>query len=121
MSTTITATATSATVSPLLVLGYEATRTSRNIVHDLLDGGIGIVFTAPRLRSGTLELLFDSESAAFDALSLHEQETTFTLADDDRAAVNMTYVVGEGNLTITLDDETRFAWVVAVPYQEVSA
>jgi len=121
MSTTITAISTSASVTPLLVLGYETTRTSRNIVYDLLDGGIGIVLGSPRPRSGTLELLFDDETSAFAALTLHEQETTFSLADEDRPSVDMTYVLGEGDLSLTLDSDTRTAWVLAVPYQEVDA
>ncbi len=121
MTATITATATDETVNPDLILGYITYRNSRNVVHDLLDGGIGVVFTAPRPRSGTLELLFEDETAAFEALALHEQESTFVLSSTERDVVDMTYVLGEGQLGLSLDDQTRTAWVLSVPYQEVIA
>lgn len=108
------------TTSPLLVLGYEASRRSRNTTRDLLSGDIAVVMNSPRPRSGTLELLYDVEGDAFAAVNIHAQETTFTLETDDRVSVGMTYVLGEGDVTIALDDETRDAWVVSVPFQEIT-
>ncbi len=119
MSTLITASGTGSTTSPELVLGYDTARESRNIVHDLISGDIAVTLIAPRPRSGTLELLYFDEAAAFAGLALHEQETTFTLDDDDSAGVSMTYVVSGSGIRLTLDDETRDAWVLSVGYQEV--
>lgn len=109
---------TSSTISPTLVLGYETSRESLNIVHDLIGGGIAVTLVRPRPRAGTLEFFFTSEADAFDALTKHSRETTFTLADTDRASVNMTYVV-DGSTNLALDNATRTRWVVRVGYQEV--
>jgi len=119
MTALITAETSLNTTTPALVLGYQTARTSRNIIHDLLSGEVGVALVAPRPRSGTLELLYPVEADAFTALNLHAEETVFTLTDTDRASVAMSYVV-DGDITIELDDETRDHWVVSVGYQEVA-
>lgn len=118
MATTITATGSAATTEPLLVLGYQTSRTSRNEIHDLISGGIAVSLVAPRPRSGILELFYADEAEAFASLNLHAEETTFQLSDDSRPSVNMAYVI-DGILSVALDDETREHWVVSVGYQEV--
>ncbi len=120
MSTTITATSTGGTTTPLLVNGYEAARQSRNIIHDLLSDGIAVTLINPRPRSGTLRLLYDDEAAAFAALNLHAEETTFAIVSDERAGVGMIYVL-DGDVSIALDEETQTAWIVSVGFQEVTA
>lgn len=107
-----------ATISPALVLGYKTSRESQNIVHDIIGGGIAVTLIQPRPRSGTLELFFLTEAAAFDALTKHSLETTYTLTDTDRPSVNMTYVT-EGTIDLELDDQGRTRWVVSAGYQEV--
>lgn len=119
MTTTITRTSDSATTTPTLVLGYAATRASRNVVHDLIGGDIAITLVPPRPRSGTLELFYPDETAAWAALTLHDETTTYTVASDDRVDIDMTYVAN--NVSIALDDSTRAVWVVSVDYQEVDA
>lgn len=106
-----------ANVSPTLVLGYEATRESQNVVHDIIGGGIAVTLVRPRPRAGTLELFFTEEAEAFAALAMHALEATFSLSDSDRPAVGMTYIVG-GNVSIRLTDSRRY-WVVSVGFQEV--
>ena len=118
MPTTITAVSTEATTSPELVLGYQTSRESRNIVHDLISGRIAVTMVGPRPRAGVLELFYLTENDAFDAMNLHATESMFTLYDSDRPAVNMTYVI-DGSVELELDDETRDRWVVSVGYQEV--
>lgn len=120
MTTTITAAGSGDTTSPLLILGYDAARGSRNQTRDLISGGIAVVLISPRPRSGTLEFLYEGEADAFAAVALHSEETSFTLESDDRVSVGMTYVLGDGDVTISLDDETRDAWVVSVPFQEIA-
>jgi len=115
--TTITAAAGGLTTSPVAVDGYEATRASQNIVHDLISGDIAVTLISPRPRSGTLQLVYGNAADAFAAFTLHETETTFFLERDDLPALNMTYVL-DGDLTITVDD-SREAWVLAVGFQEV--
>lgn len=118
MTATITA-AGAGTTTPILVLGYETKREGRNIVHDLLGGGIAVALVAPRPRSGALELLYESETLAAACVALHSLETTFTLADTDRPSIAMAYVVGPGGVGLALDDETREMWIVTVEYQEI--
>ncbi len=107
-----------ATLSPALVLGYETSRESQNIVHDIIGGGIAVTLIRPRPRSGTLHLFFLTEPDAFNALNKHALEATFTLSDSDRPGVNMTYVA-DGTADLALDDQTRLRWVVSIGYQEV--
>lgn len=108
---------TTVNVSPTLVLGYQTARESQNVVHDIIGGGIAVTLIRPRPRSGTLELFFTDEAAAFAALELHARETSFTLSDTDRPRIGMTYVVdGATNMRLT---EDRKRWEVSVDFQEV--
>lgn len=118
MTTTITATTSGDSTTPLGIDGYEAERTSQNIVHDLISGGIAVTLIAPRPRSGTLELVYGNEADANAALELHAQEDTFELVRDDVASVNMTYVI-DGAVRLTIS-QTRKEWTLSVGYQEVT-
>lgn len=109
---------TSDTTSPALVLGYETSQESQNIIHDIIGGGIAVTLVRPRPRAGTLELFYLTEADAFEALALHARETTFSLSDTDRPSVAMTYVT-DGSIDLGLDDEGRQRWVLSVGYQEV--
>lgn len=109
---------TSNTASPTLVLGYDTSRESQNIVHDIIGGGIAVSIVRPRPRQGRLELFFETEAQAFSALQLHSREATFTLNDSERPSVSMTYVT-EGGIGLSLDSATRNRWVLSVGYQEV--
>lgn len=120
MSSTITATSGAGTTSPTLILGYATSRESRNIVHDIIGGGIAVALVAPRPRSGDLRLFYPEEADAWAALALHGHETTFSLTDTDRPGIGMTYVVN-GSVSLALDEQTRTRWTVTVPYQEVEA
>lgn len=109
---------TEQSVSPALILGYETTRESQNIVHQIIGGGIAVALIRPNPRAGTLELFFLDEATANEALELHAREATFTLTDTDRPSVGMTYVC-DGSVVLSLDDATRKRWVLSVGYQEV--
>lgn len=115
--TTITRTSDSATTTPTLVTSYETAYEGRNVVHDLIGGDIAVTLVPQRLRSGTLELLYDDESEAWDAVALHVGADTFTLADPDIAAIGMLYAAG--TVSPALEDETRALWIVQVEYQEL--
>jgi len=115
-----TITAGSSTITPTLVLGYEAQSESTNVVHRVIgrsnpDYTIGF----ETLRSGTLRLLFDTRAAAFTALALHRTVSVFTLADTDVPQADMTYI-RTGAMTIGLDPETRIYWTLEVGFEEVS-
>jgi hypothetical protein len=114
----ITANDGGGTTTPELILGYQASRESRNVVHDLIGGGIAITLVEPRPRSGVLRLFYQVEADAFAALALHTRETTFFLSSDDRPHINMTYVL-DGAGDIELDEDTKDKWIVPIGFQEV--
>jgi hypothetical protein len=119
MASTITQGGT--TVTPELVLGYDSSRTSGNIVHWILGRPDPDVTLRPaRLRKGTLKLLFASESAAGTCFRLHGGAGVFVLADSDVESVGMRYVV-DGNIDIGLDPQTQEMWLVSVAYQEIAS
>ncbi|WP_336630769.1 MULTISPECIES: hypothetical protein [unclassified Microbacterium] len=119
--TTITAsTGSPASTAPDLVLGYETGRASGTKVHTALSGDIAVVLAPARPRSGTLRLLYQSEAAAFAAVSLHSRAATFTLSDAERSRVHMQYTLSEGGqVRLALDETTLDAFVVTVDYQEI--
>ena len=104
--------------SPLAVAGYDAARQSRNIIHDLLDGTIGVSFIAPRPRSGDLVTVYDDAAQAFAALDLYGEECAFTLASSDLTQLGMTFVV-DGTIGVEQDRAHPGIWYVLVGYQEV--
>jgi hypothetical protein len=119
MTATITASNGAGTTTPHLVLvPYQANLESRNIVHDLSGGGIAVSLVPPRPRSGEFEALYLTEAEAFDALTLHQQPTSFELAESDVPTVGMTYVV-DGTVRIRLDDQTQHVWILTIGYQEI--
>ena len=120
MTATISATSGVGTTTPLVVLSpYQTSWKSRNIIHDLIGGGIAVSLVAPRPRSGDLELLYDTEASAYACAALHRNETSFTLTETDRPNVAMTYVV-DGQVSISLDEATLAMWIVTIGFQEVT-
>lgn len=108
------------TMTPELVLGYDWSAPSRNIVHPLL-GGAAIAVTLRRagLRRGTMKLLFLTQDEALSAFYQHRLPTRFYFEDTDRGVeVSMSYVV-DGDVTCELDPITRERWIVSVAYQAV--
>lgn len=120
MTATITASNGAGTTHPITVLSpYETARSSRNVIHDLIGGGIAVSLVGPRPRAGELALLYSTEADAHACVQLHGSETTFTLTETDRPTVSMSYVV-DGDVTIALDEGTLDHWVVTIGYQEVT-
>lgn len=110
------------TLTPTLVLGFQSRRESRNVLIEPIDSPEPYVsLAAARTRTGTLSYLFDDEADSLACEQMHSAPGVFTLFDDDVTSVNMSYVVLErGQITRTLDDETRDAWTVTVDYREVT-
>lgn len=106
-------------ISPRLILGWDASAESQNVVHDIIGGGIAVTLIRPRPTSGTLPLFFTEEAAAFAALEIHKRETSFTLTDTDRPVIGMRYVL-DGSVSIQLTDD-RKRWLVNVDYQVVES
>jgi hypothetical protein len=120
MSVTISAANGAGSTSPLTILSpWETTWSARNVIHDLIGGGIAVSLVAPRPRSGELTLLYDTETDAFAAAALHREETTFTLTETETPSVSMSYVVDGTGIRVALDEQTLLVWTVTVGYQEV--
>lgn len=119
MATFLTARNGAGSTAPVVIDGYETSRESRNVVHDLIGGGIAVTLILPRPRSGELTLRYTSETQAWGALALLSNESAYTLTDSDRPGIGMTFVVN-GDVALSLDEDTRDTWTVQVPFQEIN-
>lgn len=119
MATTITTGTT--TITPTLVTGWQASQESRNIVHTIIGRSTPDVTLKPaNMRTGTLEMLFETAADADEARIVHMEAAVFTLTSSELAEVNMAYVVA-GTISSVLEDETRRLWTLSVDFQEVDA
>ncbi|WP_217584865.1 hypothetical protein [Microbacterium sp. GbtcB4] len=118
--TTITHTA--GTITPELIDGYQASRTTRSIVHDILNRpNPDITFRPAGLRRGEFRCLFMDQADALSAYAALSVPQVLSISDADVPAIDMSFVIGpEGEqLDIELDDDTRSAWWIVVPFVEV--
>lgn len=116
MSATISATNGAGSTSPAAVRQpYDTSWAGRNVIHNLVGGGIAVALVRPRPRAGRLDLVYNTEDDAFAGATLHTEETSFTLADPDAPHIGMTYVI-DGSVTVTLDQDI---WRVSIGYQEI--
>jgi hypothetical protein len=121
VTTTIIAQGGAVEIVPHLVLGYETTQTTSTQIHLALGASFPGVTLRPALaRSGTLSMLFKTETKARDCRTAHAQPDIFTLTTTDLNHANM-YYVPTGDVTMKLDDTTYNAWIVEVGYQEVGS
>jgi len=104
---------------PLLVTQWNATSTTRHIVHEILGNPIPDVTLQPAgPRTGTMGALFDNET---DATALHTAlrgTDVLTFSDDDTATTGMTFIAN-GDVTITTDSQSQSYWTVTFTYLEV--
>lgn len=119
MTYLIQATDGSGVTTPLAVAGYAASKTSRNAVHDTLDGGIGVAYRTAAPRAGTLALVYDNQADAWAAFTLLGRACPY-LFTGDIADLGMRFAV-DGRLNVTQDRDVTDVWYVDVPYQEVPA
>jgi len=109
------------TITPELVVGYEATRDARTVVHQVIGrADPDVSLAADGLRTGSLELLFLTEAAASAGLALHTHPARFTLTEAGMTIPTMTYV-RYGALRIRLDPQTQELWLLSVGFREVAA
>lgn len=118
MSTTITYGAT--TLTPTLVLGWESSQDTYNVIHDILGLTIpSVTLRGSKSRSGTLSTLWQTAAQAEACRVLHSAPGVFTLASTEVPQLNMSYVVA-GSVTATLDEDSSRLWTVSIDYQEVT-
>lgn len=108
------------TITPQLVLGYEAQQAGRSVFHDVLGrSDPDVTLRTAGLRAGNLALFFLTAADADACRQLHARAAVFAYVDSDLPGTSMSYVVDEGGVTTTLDDEGRRRWVVTVAFREV--
>lgn len=105
-------------VKPTLVMGYQGGQTSRNVVHQLIDGNVIAALLPSTTRSGTLRMFFDNPADADTARWAHSTAGVWNYTDTDNPAESMTYVV-DGTVLKTQSDN-RKRWTLEVPYRELS-
>lgn len=111
-----------ATITPYMALLDTAAFASepRTVVHDVLDGPPVYSLRPAGPVRGVLVIGFLSEQAATDAWRVHMVPAIFEIADTESASLNFRYVVSGGDIELAIEDQTANAWVLRVPYVEVS-
>lgn len=120
MTHIIQATDGSGATQPLAVAGYSARRGARTVVHDTLDGDIGVVYQTARRRAGTLALVYEDADAALSAQALLSRACPYLYTTDTIGGLGMRFAV-HGDVGIEQDDENSDIWYVDVDFQEVRA
>ena len=118
MTTTITDGTT--TVTPILITGWDTARAARNVLHEIIERpAMDVTYRPAGLRYGTLEALLPTLEDALTLEALLALARQFTLEDTDHPSLNMAFVAS-GDITVTLDDETRIQATVGWDFQEVT-
>ena len=108
------------TVTPILITGWDTRREGGNVIHDIIDRqDDDVTFRPARLRSGTLTALCATLEDALALETLAAQPRRLYLEDTDHPSINMTFVIA-GDITVTLDDETREQATVGLDFQQVA-
>jgi hypothetical protein len=114
---TITAASDETVLSPVMVLDYAYDRASRNVVLDTLGTPYPTVFLREALsRAGTLSLLFDSGTAARDAVNVLSRPDRYTFSEPG-VGEQWDFVV-TGNVSNKKVAGHRF-WIVDAVVREV--
>lgn len=118
MATTITH--STGTITPDLIDRFEAAREAHTVVHDILNrSNPDVTLRAPSLRRGSLACRFVQEADAISAFDVLSVPQVLAMTNADVPAVDMSFVVALGDLTISLSGDTQ-AWWVTVPFVEVA-
>lgn len=117
MTITLTRLSDTTTSTPDDLLGYSARNESGTVVTDLIDGSIAVTLLDAQPRTGSLRLRYLAYADAWAAHAMHLLADTYTLADSDRPALDMTYI--RKSVDIDLEETTWTSWIVTVEYQEI--
>ena len=110
----------SLTSAPYLVLGYQSSRASGNVIHQIIGRPApDITLRAAAPRTGTLELFYLNGTAAAACERLHASARVLRFSNPDHPATSMDYVAS-GDISTELD-EGGLRWIVSVDYQEITA
>jgi hypothetical protein len=106
------------TFSPYLRYSAESSLSSRNVVHELLSGGVAITFGGATLQTSTLEMLFTSEADSVEAFTQLNQGHIFELVDSSKPSTSLYFVVA-GDITRGLEIDSADLWTISVDIQQV--
>lgn len=104
--------------SPYLRLNAEQTISSRNIIHELLGGGVAVTFGGDILKASSFEMIFTSEADSLDAYTKLNTGHIFELTDYSKTSTSMYFVVS-GNINREYLTNTDDTWRINVDVQEV--
>lgn len=107
------------TFSPYLRTSAEETISSRNIIHELLGGGVAVTFGGDSLTTSTLEMLFTSEADSLEAYTILNNGHIFELTDYDKTSTS-TYFVVAGTISRSYEIESNDTWTITVDIQQVT-
>lgn len=112
---------TSTLSTPIMIVGYSVSRTSRNVLHQIINrADLDVTLRPLGLRTGSLTLLCATLADAVAISNHHAGSVTITLADTLHPFQDMKYVLQPGTpLTVELDPETRVKATVALQFQEI--
>lgn len=120
MATTTTLSNGTTTLTPPLVLGYDAARRPSTVVHEPIASAAPVVTLGPvRLRRGTLEVFALTHADAAAVVALHTPPGVLTLTDTHAPGLGMRYVVADGDVTVQPVGSDLRRWSVRVPFVEV--
>jgi hypothetical protein len=105
--------------SPYLRLSAETATPSRNVVHELLGGGVAVTFGGDTLATSSLEMLFTSEADSLEAYTILNTGHIFQLTDYSKTSTSMYFVVA-GTITRRYLSETEDTWTISVDIQQVN-
>jgi hypothetical protein len=104
--------------SPLMRISAEETLSLRNVIHELIGGGIAVTFGENTLSTSTLEMVFTSEASCLDAYNKLKTGHIFELTDYDKTSTSMFFVVS-GNIQREFIIESADTWTLTVDVQQV--
>ena len=109
------------TFSPELITAWETSQESRNVIHAIIGKSDPDVTLKPSsTRTGTLELLFLSASAANTARGVLAAGTVFTISGSESWLNGIDFVMS-GSISTALVDDTRKEWTISADFTEVIA
>lgn len=104
--------------SPLMRISAEETIASRNVIHELLGGGVAVTFGSDSLATSTLEMVFDSEASCLEAYTQLNTGHVFELTDYSKTSTSMFFVVS-GSMQREFIIESSDTWTLTVDIQQV--
>ncbi|ROS74990.1 carbohydrate binding protein [Curtobacterium sp. PhB130] len=106
-------------ILPRLVTQWNASATTRHIVHEVLGNPWPDVTVQPAgPRSGTMAAIFDNEDDAVALYTMLTGTTVVTFSDDSTSFPTMRFLAN-GQITVQQDDQDRTVWAVTFSYMEV--